>query len=164
MAKKLIIFYGTWRYITTFTTDYHHAWLSHALTLLLCDPSQFYLLVYNCVTHVISPNPVKYTILLISKKNMTISGSSNTAMNLNAACVQKTAQLHMRTALHAFKHLHVPEDRVIFRSMSSGITSAQRQRTPSLPDNYCMFWIFNYRFMSPTEPNYGAMTNESVTK
>jgi hypothetical protein len=82
----------------------------------------------------------------------------------NVVCVQKTAQMHMRTALHAFKNLHVPEARVMFRSLSSGITSAQRHRTPTQPDIHCMFWIFNYRFMSPTEPNYGAMTNESVTK
>jgi len=105
-----------------------------------------------------------YTILLVPTKNMTISESPNTATNLNVTCVQKTAQLHMRTALHAFKHLHVPEARVMFRSMSSGITSARRHGTPTLPDIYCMFWIFNYKFMGPTEPNYGAMTNESVTK
>jgi fibronectin type 3 domain-containing protein len=36
------------------------------------------------------------------------------------ACVQKTVQMHKRTALHAFKHLHVPEARVMFRTMSSG--------------------------------------------
>lgn len=109
-------------------------------------------------------HPVNNTILLIPTTNMTISESPNTATNLNVACVHKTAQLQRRTTLCAFKHLHVREARVMFRPTSSGITSAQRHRTPTLPDIYCMFWIYNYKFMSPTEPNYGAMTNESVTK
>jgi hypothetical protein len=164
MAKKLIIFYGTWRYIAMFTTNYHHALLSHAQTFtslrslsMLSSHSQ--LCIPRDLVH-----PVKYTILLIPTMNMTISECPNTATNLNVAWVQQTAQLQRRTALYAFKHLHVREARVMFRSTSSGITSAQWHRTPKLPDIYGMFWIFNYKFMSPTEPNYGAMTNESVTK
>lgn len=76
-------------------------------------------------------HPVKYTILLIPTTNLTISESPNTATNLNVACVHKTSQLQRRTALHDFKHLHVPEVRVMFRSMSSGITSA-----PATPNSH----------------------------